>query len=41
MQTIDGVRRVSQVDSDFKGKVEIHLGVKEKWIMVDYEKSDM
>ncbi len=41
VQTIDGVRRVSQIDSDFKSKVEVHLGSQEKWIEVDYERSDM
>ena len=41
VQTIDGVRRVSQIDIDFKRKVEIHLGVQEKWILVDYKKRDM
>gem|GEM_PF-3419846 len=35
--TIDGAKRVSQIDSDFKSKVGEHLGAQEKWIEVDYE----
>lgn len=41
VQTIDGVKRVSQIDSDFKKTIENHIGASDKWIVVDYERNDM
>ena len=41
VQTIDGVKRVSQIDSDFKKTIENHIGASDKWIVVDYERNEM
>ena len=41
VQTIDGVKRVSQIDSDFKKIIQNHIGASDKWIVVDYERNDM
>jgi hypothetical protein len=39
--TIDGAKRVSQIDSDVKKRIENHIGASDKWIEVDYERSEM
>lgn len=41
VQTIDGVKRISQIYEDFQKKVDAHLHSKEKWIVIDYDRSDM
>ncbi len=41
VQTIDGAKRISQIDEDFKKKIDTHLHSKEKWIVVDYERNKM
>jgi len=41
VQTIDGAKRISQIYEDFQKKVDSHLHSNEKWIVVDYERSDM